>query len=417
MTRVAVATRAVVTHAAATRVAVGVVGLVGLAMTGCAKRSAPSGSVASTSALAAAASAGRPSVALGSSAAPGTGSAHAALPALDRLATATAFELTVNAAGATLVWAPAGRRPAALRSLALDASTAPRGGVEVAVEAPVVTGDVSDLSAAWIGQRLALTWLERSGAKARVRAAWAGVAGVPFELGAAWSGPRTARGNVVVASRGDRALVFARGDEAACIDPGRHGCFAFAFHELEEKRAAPAGLPLSVPVPCTDHSASLVVRGTRFHYGVCTDAGKGPVTTLFSIQREPEYARADSLLEGCTPAGTFVWHDAAWLVADCEGGRRAARIGDDPAEFLDLHGQRLECTSGKLRVRAPSLELALDEPRAGLEPLLPPDVAPTGSRAVWTGQALVVASSFAEQLRVSVRRCHGDRLETATLVP
>jgi hypothetical protein len=211
--------------------------------------------------------------------------------------------------------------------------------------------------------------------------------------------------------------VFARGDEAACIDASQHGCFAFGFHELDATRAVATGLPMSVPVPCTDHSASLVVRGTRFHYGVCTDSGKGPVTTLFSIQRDPEYARADSLLEGCTPTGTFVWHDAAWLVADCEGGRRAGRIGDDPPEFLDLHAPRLECTSRKLRVRAPSLELALEEPRAGLSPLLPPDVAPSGARAAWTGRALVVASSFAERLRVTVRTCRGDRLETSALVP
>ena len=384
------------------------------AVAACSKRTPPLG--ASTARPPGSALPARPGESVGAGTAP-AGSAPKGLPAFERLATPTAFELVAGTRGATLVWAPAGRRSAALHRLELDATVAPRGGAEVAVDASVVTGDVSDLSAAWVGERLALAWLERSGAKASVRAAWAGVAGAPFELGAAWSGPRLARGNVVVASRGDRALVFARGDEAACIDAGKHGCFAFAFHELEEKRAVPAGLPMSVPVPCTDNSASLVVRGSRFHYGVCTDAGKGPVTTLFSIQRDPEYARADSLLEGCTPAGTFVWHDAAWLVADCEGGRRAARIGDDPPEFLDLHGQRLECTSGKLRVRAPSLDLALEEPRSGLAPLLPPDVAPTGSRAAWTGRALVVASSFAERLRVSVRQCRGDRIETATLVP
>jgi hypothetical protein len=220
-----------------------------------------------------------------------------------------------------------------------------------------------------------------------------------------------------MAARGDKALVFARGDEAACIDPGRHGCFAFGFHELEAERAVATGLPMSVPVPCSDNSAALAVVGARFHYGVCTDGGKGPVTTMFSIQRDPEYARADTLLEGCTPAGTFVWHDAAWLVADCEGGRRAARIGDDPQEYLDLHGLRLECRSGRLRIRAPSLDLALDEPRSGLAPLLPPDAAPAGARVAWAGSALVVASSSADAVRLSRRTCRGDRLETSTLVP
>jgi len=334
------------------------------------------------------------------------------------LATPTAFELTARAAGgATLIWGQqrggeAGRFLGGVQKREVDAAGAWQGSAEVVVPGSQLNGDVADLTAAWVGSRLALAWLERSGAATRVRASWAGTSTAPFELGAAWTGPRGSRGNLVLAARGDKALAFARGGESACIDPTKHGCFAFGFHELEATRAVPTGLPMSVPVPCTDQSAALAVVGDRFHYGVCTDTAGRPVTTLFSIQHDPEYARADTLLEGCTPAGTFVWRNAAWLVGDCEGGRRAARIGDDPQEFLDLHGLRLECRSGKLRIRAPSLDLALEEPRSGLASLLPPDVAPAGARAVWTGRALLVATSFAEELRLSRRTCNGDRLET-----
>jgi len=70
-----------------------------------------------------------------------------------------------------------------------------------------------------------------------------------------------------------------------------------------------------------------------------------------------------------------------------------------------------------MRVRAPSLDLALEEPRSGLAPLLPPDVAPVGARAAWAGRALVVATSFSDTLRLTRRTCNGDRLETATLFP
>jgi len=52
-----------------------------------------------------------------------------------------------------------------------------------------------------------------------------------------------------------------------------------------------------------------------------------------AIEIDPEYARADPLLEGCTPAGTFVWHNAAWLVGDCTGGRRGAM-----AQFCQPNG-------------------------------------------------------------------------------
>lgn len=351
------------------------------------------------------------------SASPAVSASSAVLAPLGRLATPTAFELTASPTGATLVWAPAHRTAAALEKRELDASGALQAPLDVAVASASVAGEVADLAAVWVGSRLALAWLERSGAATRVRAAWAGTSSAPFELGAAWSGPRSSRGNVVMAVRGDKALVFARGAEAACVEVGRHGCFAFGFHELEASRAVATGLPMSVPVPCTDNSAALAVRGERFHYGVCTETAGRSVTTLFSIQHDPEYARADPLLEGCTPAGTFLWRNAAWLVGDCGGGRRAARIGDDPQEFLDLHGLRLECRSGRLRIRAPSLDLALDEPRSGLAALLPPDVAPTGARAAWTGRALLVATSFAEELRLTRRTCNGDRLEMSTLLP
>jgi hypothetical protein len=347
--------------------------------------------------------------------APSSGVAVAAPPG--RLSTPTAFELTAGPRGATLIWAPAERAGGAIQKRELDALGAVQASSEVAL-ATGIDGDVADLPASWVGARLGLAWLERKGPAARVRAAWAGASSAPFELGAAWSGPRMSRGNLVMAGRGDKALVFARGSSVACIDPGKQqNCFAFGFHELEANRAVPTGLPMSVPVPCNDNSTALAVVGERFHYGVCTETASRPVTTLFSIQHDPEYARADTLLEGCTPYGTFVWRSAAWLVAECEGGRRAARIGDDPQEFLDLHGLRLECRSGQMRVRAPSLDLALDEPRASLAPLLPPDVAPVGARAAWAGRALMVATSFADTLRLTRRSCNGDRIETTTLLP
>ena len=334
-----------------------------------------------------------------------------------RLGTPTGFELTASATGATLVFAPLERADGSLRKLELDPNGAFASAASTALEPGALHGEASDLTATWVDQRLALAWVEREGAKARVRAAWSGASTAPFELGSAWSGPRTARGNVAIAARGERALVFARGDESACIDANRHGCFGFDFHELLPDRAEKSGLPMTVPVPCADDSVELVVAGSRFHYGVCTDTGERPVTTMFTIERDPDYARADPLLEGCKPAGTFVWQRAAWLVAECEGGRRAVRLGarDDSAEYLDLRALRLECKNGLATIRAPSLDLTLDEPRSGLTPLLPLDLAPPGARAVWAGRALIVATSFADRLRLARYACAGDKLAVQTL--
>ncbi len=366
-----------------------------LPLVACAKRSAPSASANGASAAVAAVPA----------------------PSVGRLGTPTGFELTASATGATLVWSPVKREHGALRKVELDAAGAFASPASVAVDASAVTGEVTDVAAAWVKERLALAWVERDGAKARVRAAWAGNGAAPFELGAAWSGPRTARGNVVIAARDDRALVFSRGDQTPCVDAERHGCFGFDFHELTSSGLEKGGLPMSVPVPCADNSTELAVVGRRFHYGVCTQTGERPVTTMFTIERDPDYARADPLLEGCTPAGTFVWQSAAWLVAECENGRRAVRLGarDEPAEYLDLRAPRVECRHGAATLRAPSLELPLDEPRSGLAALLPPNLAPLGARAVWTGRALVVGTTLGDRVRLTRHTCAADGLRTETL--
>jgi hypothetical protein len=332
------------------------------------------------------------------------------------LVTPTAFDLVPSSAGATLVFVEASAKKA-LR-LELDARGAAGGALEVVLDGGAMPGEPSDLAAAWVGERLALAWIERDAAKARVRAVSlrpdaVNTAAPPevLELGRAWVAPRTARGNVVVAARGERALVFARGEATPCVDPAQQGCFGFSFHELHAGRAVATGLPLAVPVPCTDHSAALAVVGRRWHYGVCTDTGKAPMTTMFTIEHDPEYARADRLLEGCKPTGMLHFGGAAWLVGDCQGNRRAVRIGgrDEPLEFLELRTARFECTSDGARVRAPGLDLALDEPRGRLEALLPEDTVPASGRAVWSGRALVVAATGAGPLTLSRHRCEAGR--------
>jgi hypothetical protein len=257
------------------------------------------------------------------------------------LATPTAFDLVPSASGATLSFVEAA--PRRIVRLELDANGVARGGPVLALDADAMAGEPSDLASSRVGGRLAVAWVEREGPKARVRAAWAQAEGLNaaaptkvLELGSAWAAPRTARGNLVVAVRGDRALVFARGEQAACVDPDQRTCFGFSFHELAADRAIPTGLPLTVPVPCMDHSAMLAVVGGRWHYGVCTDTGTSPMTTVFTIERNPEYGRADRLLQGCRPRGAVVFGGAAWLVGDCQGSRRAVRVAgrEVPLYFL-----------------------------------------------------------------------------------
>ena len=323
----------------------------------------------------------------------------------------------MGARGATLIWAPFGAERPALLRVELDEAGSRRGSAGVLLEASARRGEIVDLAAAWIGERLAVAWIERADGKATARATWATAKARVFELGPAFFGPKTARGNVVVAARRESALVFSRGVEVPCIEPGKNACYSFDFHELSADGATRTGVPLSVPVPCTDNSTALAVLPSRYHYGVCTDDGKGPVTTVFTITPEPAYARAEQVLAGCEPAGTFVWKNNAWLVAECQGQRRAARIGggDEVVEYLDMRSPTLTCRAGIASIRASSFELVLDEPRARLEALLPSAIAPRGSRAVFTGNALVVASNAGTALRLARYTCMGDRLEESNV--
>jgi len=339
-----------------------------------------------------------------------------------RLATPTAFELAASGAGTTLIFAALG--DTGMTRIEFDPGGAPLGPATAALTLERKGVDVSDLAAAWVKERLALSWVERVGSSGRVRAAWAkdrneqrAAPGRILELGAAWLGPRTARGNVAVAARADRALVFARGEATPCVDPLQKNCFGFSFHELGPERAERTGLPLVVPVPCIDDSTALAVVGTRFHYGVCTDTGEAPVTTLFTIEHDPEYARADRLLEGCRPKGMLHFGGAAWLVGDCDGNRRAVRVAGrtEPLQYLDLRVTRLECVAGEARIRAPGLDLELDEPRDRLEGILPPDIAPAGSRVSWSGRALVVAAATGDALALTRFTCAGDRVRKGSI--
>jgi hypothetical protein len=336
-----------------------------------------------------------------------------------RISTPTAFELVVSARGATLVLA---KGPGSgIDQLELDPFGLPMGSFLPALGPGPIAGEVSDLGAAWVAERLTLSWIERRGANGTVRAAVGRArseqARKPdrvHDLGAAWLGPRTARGNLAVIARGAAGLVFARGSGAPCVEPGQNGCFGFSFHEVTAERAKQTGLPLVVPVPCTDDSTAIALEGTRLYYGVCTDSGKAPVTTLFSIEQSPAYARADRLLEGCKPRGLFAWGGGTWLIGDCQGGRRAVRVTstEQGLELLDLENMRFECRHGEARLRAAGFDLMLDEPRGRLEALLPPEMAAAGARAVWSGRALLVAATIGQVLAVKRTTCSGDRAQT-----
>jgi hypothetical protein len=151
----------------------------------------------------------------------------------------------------------------------------------------------------------------------------------------------------------------------------------------------------------------------RFYYGVCTREGSQPVTTMFTIQYQPEYARAEPLLKGCVPLGTLDVEGRPWLIGDCHGKRKAVPVPlmDERVEAEDLDAMTLSCTPQQLELRRGKLALRLREPRAGLEAVVPATLAPTGARVGWSGTSLLAVFRAGDALHTRSYACRAGKLQ------
>lgn len=358
----------------------------------------------------------------GSSAAGSAGASPSALARPQRVAesepsSASAFELVARSGGLRLLWAGAPREPDWLFELELGQDGRAHAAARRLPLPARSLGKVVDLGAVAFGEQLALVWLEQAASEARAQACVLGGATPPplLDLGPAALVSDAARGNIAVAAEAERgrALVMWRGLEATCVDRQSAPCTGFTFRRIRPDGAEATRLPLSVPVPCTSHSVELATSNGRFHYGVCTREGSEPVTTMFSIQYDPEYARAEPLLKGCLPLGTLEVGGEPWLLGDCHGRRRAARVpvGDEKVQLEDLDAPAITCTPQRAELRQGRFVLQLREARAGLQAVLPASFVPTGARAGWTGTHLVVAYIANKQLETRTFSCREGKLQ------
>ncbi len=335
----------------------------------------------------------------------------------EQLSSPSAFELVARPSGLALLWASARQAPGWLfeAKLAHD-GTLPAPAKSLALPAHTL-GKVTDLSATLLGEQLALAWVEQSKDEARAVATVLGEAAPAtlLDLGPAALSAESARGNIAIAAEQsrDRALLLWRGLEAPCVEPQSAPCVGFTFRRLRSGVAENSGLPLSVPVPCASHSVELGVSSGRFHYGVCTREGAEPVTTMFSIQYEPEYARAEPLLKGCLPLGTVDVAGRPWLVGDCHGKRQAVPVPltDEKVEPSYLDALEISCTPERAVLRQGRFSVTLREPRADLQAILPARLLPSGARAGWTGQSLVVAYLAVSRLETRSFACRSGTLQ------
>jgi hypothetical protein len=356
------------------------------------------------------------------------------------LATATAFDLTSAMGGAVLAWAPAtggalltARFDAQGRALLLppsDAGVSSGGAASLAApgdrQVSRVGAGVADLVLVESDGSLALAWNEEDGDAGRLRAAWVPSRGAArtFDLGLAWRGLPSSRGALALTAGEAGALLIARGVEVTCASAGDDECFSFQFFGISGDGAHATGIPLSVPSPCAEWSAQLVPAPAsaerrpdvqepqRFDYAICSGGPAASRLTVFSIVPHPAYASAQETLAGCTPLGAGRFANAPAFVAACGLDRRMATLPVDGGRPVvrTINERGLICNAGAPLVRFGTEWLRPSGPLGRLELLLTEDLAPPGARAVWTGEALVVARADAGRLVLSRHACRGSSL-------
>lgn len=345
------------------------------------------------------------------------------------IASSIAFDFVSTPGGAVLGWGTPARQGGGLRALAVDPLGAPRG-TEVDVvrsgEARTASADqaqtqIEELTLASSGTRVGFAWVV-SAPSPIVQATFSPQETESFApaqtLGPTVGlvpGSRAARGRISMSTREDGALIVthrltdATCSEAIAAETGMAGasCARIGRSELDALVAAGASIDLEVPSPCASLLPGAVTTGGTWFYGICHQAPT-LATTLYAIRPSLSYAAANDTLAGCTPDAVAPLPEGAAVIGTCDGaprmsvvdatGRETAVNATPSFQATCEAGRPVIVVSGEAVPRRIPLLNAVSR----LEGLLPDRIAPRGSRAAWTGAALLVAVPLEGE--VSLRR-------------
>ncbi|MCA9581843.1 MAG: hypothetical protein KC416_08610, partial [Myxococcales bacterium] len=233
------------------------------------------------------------------------------------------------------------------------------------------------------------------------------------------------RGMVAAAAAPDGAIsVLYRSTDGSCVE-GEKGpeCARFSIRGLGEAGNTPSrGVPLAVPTPCSAPIAGYLHSAGAWYFGICSLEKSKPVTTVYGIQFEPEYAHAEPILAGRFPAGMVPSPKGALVLGLGDGNRDAVSFtqGGREKTVLRKTAAASDCRDGRpvLQVRAAagtSVELPLAEPMSRIEGILPLAIAPERARAVWTGKAVLVAFPLGQEVVLHRYECVAGDLERTDL--
>ncbi|MFK7988869.1 MAG: hypothetical protein AB8I08_22815 [Sandaracinaceae bacterium] len=238
----------------------------------------------------------------------------------------------------------------------------------------------------------------------------------PVELESMPSLTGSQRGRLAVSAyEGGTLAVRARRLDGSCdgteeATDSDTSCGRIALHRVVGDSTGRASIRTLVPIVCEPFVfGGLLREGSSFH-GLCGAMSGVPGPNVTVLDPDPQLATVLDTAAGCTPVGIAPVEGGAAVVARCPDGAVSATVVDAQGRVLRRlpHAEpHHACERGRMVV-----ELVENGQRAGvklgarlgrLEALLAEDVAPPGSRAVWTGQALLIAAPI-DTGEVALRR-------------
>lgn len=345
------------------------------------------------------------------------------------IATAVAVDLVASGDSAFLAWGVPATDGGGVRFIELGPSGAPRGTeTELARRSAAAGGSaeqaplqIIELSMAAAAGHIGVAWIVTPRDVSIVEATYAASPGAftaARELGEVDRYDSHTRGSVIVSSGADGALwVTHRITRRACTATTGE-CTRFTRERLDTSGGVGRGdEPMEVAAPCDPLIPGALSIAGRSYYGVC-HLGDHPATTVYVIDPAVSYAAAAEVLPGCVPMGLAPAGASVVLRAHCPDGDAIARIAEtgrvpttvSPAVLAPI------CHEGRPTLVAGSnaeLALPLTASESRLEAWLPENMAPGGSRAVWTGEALLVAVPQAGEVALRRYECvEGELLRT-----
>ncbi|NOY92189.1 MAG: hypothetical protein GXP55_13415 [Deltaproteobacteria bacterium] len=360
------------------------------------------------------------------------------------IATSSAFDLVALDDGAALVYSPPSRAGGGVRLAAMDAFGSHRGqDPEVfssvrpeGLSGPFVPVDAAEVEAASGGGRLAIAWVARNNGVFSVVAALGEATGrtfgPPTTLGLTPLRTVGGRGQVAVAvSESGIAEVHWRAGDGSCeplaqiaesaalqiLGGSPELCIVVHGERLFPDEPAQDSSSWTLPRSCDHPIGGAAFLQDRWYYGICARAetGDSAATLVLGLNSALNTVHAGPILAGCELMDLVAVPDAVVAVGRCGSGRRLVRVREG-GRALDRIGEvtpSVDCSGAHPVLKAGTFSYPLAGSVAHLEALLPDSLAPRGARALWTGEALLIATPIGREVSLHRYQCeHGELVRT-----